>query len=274
MLGAIHTLNILLPILYAVTFYAYYRDFTKQSAALHSSKRIFLFVTLIINTFYLLARTTEFNHPPITTKFEIFAVLGFSIAFSYFILELLSDIRGTGVFIIGIALVFQVISSIFIEDLTEVQEILRNRLLGLHVISALLGYSGFTMSAVYGLLFTILYKEIKLNKFGLIFNRLPSLETLEKLSFYSVVIGFVLLTFAISIGVVWLPDAFPDFSYLDPKLVSTLLIWIIFGIGIMVKVVGNWYGKKVIKFFLTGYLITLLSMFFSNVLIKSFHAFY
>lgn len=274
MLDTINTLNIVLPILYGATFFAYYWDFVKQKQTLHNAKRIFLFVTVAVHIFYLLSRTIEFNHPPITNKNEIFTILGFAIAFSYFVLELLSDIRGTGVFIIAIALIFQVISSIFIQDLSEVQEVLRNRLLGLHVISALLGYSGFTMSAVYGLLFTILYKEIKLNKFGLIFDRLPSLETLEKMSFYSVVIGFVLLTFAITIGVVWLPEAFPNFSYLDPKLVSTLLIWIIFGVGIMVKVVGNWYGKKVIKFFLIGYLITILSMIFSNVLAKSFHTFY
>jgi hypothetical protein len=37
---------------------------------------------------------------------------------------------------------------------------------------------------------SLLYKEIKENKYGLIFQRLPNLEILEKLSFYSAVIGF------------------------------------------------------------------------------------
>ena len=79
--------------------------------------------------------------------------LSCSICFSYFLLELLTDIRWTGVFIIFFSVIFQIISSFFIEDLIEVPEVLRSNLLGLHVFSALLGYSGITVSAVYGVLF-------------------------------------------------------------------------------------------------------------------------
>ncbi len=273
MIDTLNIINILLPFFYLATLSAYFIDFRKENKSIHNSKRIFLFVTLIIHLLYLLMRTTEFDHPPITTKFEIFTVLSFSIACAYFILELLTDIRGTGLFIIIFSLIFQIVSSLFIQDLVEVQEVLRSRLLGLHVISALLGYAGFTISAVYGVLFFLLYKEIKLNKFGLIFERLPSLETLEKLSFYSVIIGFVLITIAIVIGVVWLPIAFPDFSYLDPKLIATGIVWLIYAVGIMTKLFANWYGKKVIVFTLTGFTLAILSMMLSNLIASSFHTF-
>ena len=266
-------MNILLPVLYAFTLGAYWYDFTYEKKNLTNSKRIFLFVTVVLHVFYLFARTIEFNHPPITTKFEIFTVLAFSIAFSYFLLELLTDIRGTGLFIILFALIFQLVSSLFIEDLMEVKEVLRNRLLGLHVISALLGYSGITISAVYGVLFIILYKSLKLSKFGLIFKRLPSLETLEKLSFYSLVIGFILLTIAIIIGSIWLPAAFPDFSYWDPKLISTGIVWIIYGAGIIAKLAANWYGKKVITFSLVGFVMTIISLMLGVFFENSFHMF-
>ncbi len=274
MIDTIHSINIILPVFYAVSIFVYLQAFRKQTEILTNSKRIFLFVTLLLHTFYLLSRTNEFNHPPITSQFEIFTLLAFSIGFSYFVLELLTDIRGTGVFIITIAFIFQVISSCFIKDNFIVPEVLRNRLLGIHVISAILGYSGFAMSAVYGILFMMLYKSIKLSTFGLIFSRLPSLETLEKLNFYSVVIGYVFLTIAMIIGIIWLPDAFPDFSFLDPKLVTTTLIWIIFGTGIMAKLIGHWYGKKVIIFTIVGFIIAILSIALTNIIATSFHAFY
>lgn len=274
MIKTIHFLNILLPILYLATLLVYGYDFFKEKKTLTNSKRIFLFVTLFLHIFYLLARTIEFDHPPITNKFEIFTILAFAISFSYFILELLTDIRGTGLFIILFSLIFQVISSLFIEDLIEVQEILRNRLLGLHVISALLGYSGVTVSAVYGLLFLMLYKQIKFGNFGLIFNRMPSLETLEKLSFNALLIGFTLLTVAIVIGAIWLPSAFPDFSYTDPKLISTGIVWIIYGAGIITKLSAQWYGKKVIYFSLVGFAFMIASMSLTNIFSSSFHSFY
>ncbi|MBU1097410.1 MAG: cytochrome c biogenesis protein [Bacteroidetes bacterium] len=274
MLNIIHILNLLLPVLYLITVSAYYVDFIRKTAKLQNLKRYSLLITVALHLIYLLLRTIEFDHLPMTNKFEVFSLLALNIALCYVILEIWSDVRETGLFILTIPVIFQFLSSAFIKDLVDVPTVLNNKLLGIHVVSALLGYSGFAVSAVYGVLYYILYKELKLNKFGLVFNRLPSLEHLEKLSYYSVICGFIFLTFAMIIGIVWLPQAFPNFSYLDPKLISTTVFWIIFGVGIMAKAVGNWYGKKVIKFYLIGFVVAMLSMFFANVLVKSFHVFY
>ncbi|MDQ7817586.1 MAG: cytochrome c biogenesis protein CcsA [Melioribacteraceae bacterium] len=274
MIPTLELINILLPFLYLLTFSTYAFDFYNEKRFLANSKRIFLFTTLIVHIFYLLIRTIEFDHTPITNKFEIFSILAFSISFSYFVLELLTDVRGTGSFIILFSLMFQIVSSLFIEHNYVVPEVLRNRLLGIHVISALLGYSGITISAVYGLLFLLLYKNLRANKFGLIFNRLPSLEILEKLSFYSLMIGFVLLTAAIVIGIVWLPSTFPDFSYGDPKLIGTAFVWIIYGAGIISKIAANWYGRKVIFFSLAGFVFAVVSLILTSTFANTFHSFY
>lgn len=273
MLNTIHFSNGLLPLLYILTFGIYLYDFIKENDKVSNSKRVFLFITLFIHVLYLIFRTIEFNHPPITNKFEIFTVLAFCLSFAYFLLELVTDIRRTGAYIIIFSLIFQLISTIFIQDLIEVKEVLRNRLLGIHVISALLGYSGFIIAAVYGVLFFMLYKELKSNRFGLIFQRLPSLEILEKLNFYSVVIGFIMLSISIMIGFIWLPQAFPDFSYYDPKLISVCLVWFVYLIGILSKLIAKLYGKKVIIFSLVGLIFAIFSLILSNI-IESFHSFY
>ena len=165
MIPALHVLNVILPILYLATFGIYFYDFMKGEKKFINTKRLFLFITLIVHVVYIIQRTIAFDHPPITNVFEIFTVLALAICFSYFLLELVTDIRGTGPFIIIISFIFQFISSLLIQDLVIVKEVLRNNLLGAHVISALLGYSGFTISAVYGFLYLTLYKDIKLNKF-------------------------------------------------------------------------------------------------------------
>ncbi len=274
MIPVIHFLNFLLPLLYVITFGVYFYDFMKGEKKFINIKRLFLFITLVIHIVYLLLRTIEFDHPPITNVFEIFTVLAFAITFSYFILELVTDIRGTGPFIIIISFIFQIISTALIPDQPEVKEVLRNNLLGIHVISALLGYSGFTISAVYGFLYLTLYKDLKHNRFGLIFNRLPNLEVLERMSFYSAVIGFILLTIAITIGIIWLPQAFPDFSFLDPKLIGTSLVWVLYGLGIITKIFAKWKGKKLIVLSITGFLIAIFSTIVSNFIAQSFHSFY
>ena len=237
-------------------------------------KKFFFSFVLLYHIIYLLLRTIEFDHPPITNVFEIFTVLAFAISFSYFILELVTDISGTGLFIIIISIIFQIISSAFIPDVYQVKEVLRNHLLGIHVFSALIGYSAITISAVYGFLYLLLFKDIKLNKFGLVFNRLPSLEVLERLSFISAIIGFSLLSMAILIGIIWLPKAFPHFSYIDPKLIGTLLVWVLYGLGISSKIFGKWQGKKVILLSIVGFVIAIFSTIVTNFIARSFHSFY
>ncbi|MBK7266723.1 MAG: cytochrome c biogenesis protein CcsA [Ignavibacteriales bacterium] len=273
MLETIHILNYLLPLLYVAVFAVYLTDFYKDKPALHNIKRIFLFVTLIIHTIYLVLWTIHFDHPPITTKFEIFSVLAFSIGFSYFLIELSTDIRATGTFILAISIIFQVISTLFIEDVIDVPEVLKNRLLGLHVISALCGYTGVTISAVYALLFTVQYKRIKLNQFGLVFNRLPSLELLEKLAVSSIMVGFALLTIAILIGTIWLPSAFPNFSYLDPKLLATGVVWLFYGAGLIVRFTTGLYGKKFMTYSIAGFIIAMISLGITGIIGSTFHQF-
>lgn len=274
MIPAIHTINILLPIFYLVAFLTYIYDFVEEKSPFRNAKRLVLFIALVFQLFYIFARTIEFNHPPITNRFEIFTILAFSLACCYFVLELLTDIRGTGVFILFLSLIFQTISTIFIQDLVNVPEVLRNRMLGMHVISALLGYSGITISAVHSTLYLMLYHSLKTKKYGLIFNRLPNIEILEKLSFSSMIIGFVLLTISIVIGIVWLPEAFPNFSYFDPKLVTTGIVWVLYGVGIILKLSSNLYGRKFVNFSIAGFITAMFSLVLGNLLASSFHTFY
>lgn len=274
MLLTINFLNIVLPILYLFTLIIYIFDFYKPKAILSNSKRVILFIGLLTHILYLMFRMIEFDHPPITNKFEIFSIISFSIAFSYFILELITDIRMTGSFIILFSFIFQTISSIFIPNNFSVPEILRNRSLGLHVFGAILGYSSFTISAVYGFLYLLLYKNLRSNKFGILFERLPSLETLEKLNIYSTIIGFVLLSMAIIVGIVWLPDAFPNFNFLDAKLIGTILVWCVYVFVIFKKYFTELTGKNIIYYTLVGYSFAILSLIITNTFAKTFHSFY
>lgn len=273
MITIIHILNILLPILYAALVSAYWVDFKSETRKFAVTRKVGLYAILVIHFVYIMLRTVEFNHPPITTKFEIFTVLAFSVCFSYAVLEQVTDIRKTGAFILLMSLAFQLVSTFFINDLMEVPEVLRSRLLGMHVVAALLGYAGISISAVYGLLYLTLHKRIKKSSFGLFFDRLPSLELLEKLSFNSLMIGFVMLTVAIMIGGIWLPAAFPDFSYMDPKLVSTGIVWAFYGSGTLISKMNDWYGKKVIWFSLIGFVLSMFSLVLSIFISNSFHNF-
>lgn len=263
-----------LPFLYAALVGVYALAFFRNARSLELLKTRALAVVLLCHLVYLIARTAAFDHPPITNVFEILTLLAAAMAFSYLYIELRTQVRNTGVFILAVAFLFQTVSSIFVRDLVEIPEYLHSLVLGFHVSTALFGYTGISLSAVYGLLYLMLYHDIKSSRFGLIYNRLPNLEGLETLSHKAEVFGFVMLGIAILIGVVWLPAVFADFSYLDPKLVATLAIWVLYAAGLWAKRKFGWKGRKTMVLSLVGFGVIFFSMMVVNTYLSSFHRFH
>ena len=273
MLVIIQILNIIMPVLYGLLLTFYLIDFYWEKSIKAGYNRTFLFATIALHFVYMIMRAFEFSHFLITTKYELFTSIAFTIATAYIIIEILTKVKITGFIILVFPFLFQLISSLFIRDIYQVKEVLRNPLLGLHVISALLGVSAFIISAVYGFLFVILYNRIKRRKYGVFFDKLPSLEVMEKMSFISLFVGFIILTVSIIIGAIWLPVAFPEFSHIDPKLISSIFIWLVYALGITMKIKFKWYGKKLIILSIFGMFIVIISMMIPYVFKSSFHNF-
>ncbi|NOX18453.1 MAG: cytochrome c biogenesis protein CcsA [Chlorobi bacterium] len=271
--NAIHILSVATTVFYFITFLLYLNNFFKERKAFETIKRTFLFFTLVIHIVYLVERSVYFDHLPITTPFEIFSLLAFAIAFIYFLIEIMTDIKGTGVFILLFAFIFQTKSALFSADKFNVSSVLNNYPLGSHVITAILGLTGMSIAFAYSLMYFLLYKNIKSNKFSTIFNRLPNLEILEKLSFYSITIGLFLLTVSIIIGFIWLPSAFKDFSYFDPKILSTMMTWLIYAALIILKLSGSLSGKRFSFYSMIAFVVSIALIMSSAMFKSSFHDF-
>lgn len=272
--SAIEILVILMPIMYLGLVALYALAFFGDNPNAERRKSGFLIATIATHLVYLIVRTIAFDHPPITTVFEIMTVLAACIAVGYMYIEVRTRAKNTGFFILLLALVFQTVSSMYIKDLTVISPVLRSRLLGFHVSTALLGYAAISLSAAYGFLYLMMYHEIKSSRFGLIYNRLPNLEMLEKMSHKAELFGFWMLSVAILIGLVWLPKAFEDFSYWDPKLIGTLFIWALYAIGLSAKRKFGWQGRRTMIIAIVGFGFVFLSMTVINLYMSGFHSFH
>ena len=284
----VDVLVVLVPLLYAALVAVYAISFFGNKPVVERFKTSLLLATVACHLLYIGLRTVAFDHPPITTVFEIMTMLAACISVAYTYIELrtkaslpaedsgraASQAGNTGLFILLLAFIFQTVSSINIKGLTEIAPILRSRLLGFHVTTALLGYTAISLSAVYGFLYLMLYREIKSSSFGLIYSRLPNLEMLEKMSSKSEIFGFAMLTVAISIGLIWLPRAFENFSYFDPKLIGTMTVWILYAISLAAKKSLGWQGRKMMIVSLIAFGFVFLSMTVINLYMSGFHSFY
>jgi ABC-type uncharacterized transport system permease subunit len=266
--------NYLLPLFYFALVWTYGKAFFADKHWAKHAKTPILICTIALHLLSLAVRTILFRHPPVTTIFEIFTVLACSISITYFVIELRSQHKETGYFILNIAFFFQLASSVFIKDTPEVPEILRSPLFGVHVSSALLGYAAITIAGAFGLMYLMLYHEMKATRFGVVYKKLPTLEALERMTFTAVKLAFLLLSIAILFGFIWLNYAIANPNYFDPKLVGTVLVWAMYGFLVIAKTRYGWKGRKVMILSIIGFLISIFSMTIINIFFSRFHKFY
>lgn len=273
----IEILNNLLPVLYGIVVILYGVSFfsKKEASSLEVAKlrRPVLIIILLVHGAYFALRIMTYGHAPITTSYEILTLLAFSITLNYFFVELRTNVRDTGFFILIIAGMAQLISTIFIKELREINPVLRNYLLGFHVSFILIGYSAITISGIYGFLYILLFRSIKESRFGSFYKRLPSLYLLERLTFSALVFGFIFLTLTILIGLIWLPHSVDNFSYSDPKLVATFIVWTLYAAGFIGRSLGSFQSKTLMKMAFAAFVFTMLSVAFVNIFLSSFHRF-
>ena len=259
--------------LYFALVWTYGKSFFRDLPWAKKSKSTVLLAVLATHFVFLLARTVSFSHPPVTSIPEILTMLAFSVSATYGVIERRSRAKETGYFILNIAFFFQLFSSLFIRDIPTVPEIFKSFWFGFHITNALLGYASITISAAYGLLYLMLYHEIKAHRFGVIYKKLPNLETLERMNFIAISLAFIFLSLAITAGMIWLPIAFPGNSYADPKLIGTASIWLMYGVGFISKMRGLLRGRSLMVLSIGGFVVAAFSMTLINLFFSNFHRF-
>jgi len=265
-------LNVSLPILYLFTIFLYGLAFFLDEQFGIRNRTRFLMGALVVHFIYIISHTLLTGHPPVTSVFEIMTVVAFTIAAAYLYIESRSRVKETGMFILALAFLFEVLSAAFIKNDVHIKPIFKSSVLGVHVACAMIGYSALAISAVYGGLYLMMYHEIRSSKFGIVYRKLPDLQTLEKLSYRSIYLGFIFLSIVILIGYVWLPATIDNFSYSDPKLIITDIVWAIYFTALLFRRAMRWTGRTVIIVSMIGFALTVVSMVAVNAM-HSFHNF-
>jgi ABC-type transport system involved in cytochrome c biogenesis permease subunit len=262
----------LLPVLYLAAFIDYVIVFATEKPTARRLARPLLVTAVGANIAYFLAFTLFFQHIPMVTVFQVLGAVGFAVAATYLWVETRAGTPYTGPFILGLVLVFQVLNTLFPKLDREVPEILQSLLFNIHVTAAVLGYSAFALSAVFGVLYLLQYRVIRHKIFGLVFRRLPSLDILDRMNFYAVRFGFVFLTVAIIVGSIWSRHIYGAVQ-IDPKVLVAILTWVVYGFALVGRQFTTWRGPRMAFSSVVGFVVILFSMFAVNFFLTRFHVF-
>ena len=273
MTQTIKAINVLLPLLYglALVLYALYFS-TKQSGTGKWASRLLL-AGIVVHLGYLVFKGLYFEYFPITNSFESFSMIAFDVAVIYYIIERLNKEGKTGLFFMAIVFLFQVVSSMFIENTGEHSELLSNPMFGIHTSLTLLGVSALAVSALYGLMYWMLAKEIKAHRFGVIYEGMPALERLENMGRMASLAGLVTLGLGIFLGHLWAYKILGYFFKADPKIVITDVAWISYAVGWLIVWRRGLSGLRLSRWAFWGFILFFVAIMVVNMLGNTFHKF-
>jgi ABC-type uncharacterized transport system permease subunit len=260
---AVPTLYIVTLVLYGLHFFGKARHWARFARPAFS-------VTLAIHALYLADFILAHRRIPLASAPEILTVVAFMTGVAYFWVETRTRDLSTGVFLLGFTTLVQFASSGRIVLDLQVPDLLRRASFGIHTGAAILGYSAFAVSAIYGVLFLLLYRELKSTHFGLFYRRMPPLEVLGQMNIRAAVLGLGSLTLAIVAGVVWASRLYPGFAR-DPMFLITLMVWIIYATTIFAWYRLGWRGKRAIYLSICGFVLMGLALVAVNAFLHSFH---
>lgn len=141
-----------------------------------------------------------------------------------------------------------------------------------HVMLALLAYGALTVALVAAFLQIIEENRLKSKKrLDKVFRKFPPLETLESLTYKAVSVSFIFLTLVIITGGLR-ANMLPAWEkwWADPKILSAVATWAVFGAYIAGRVFFGWRGRRASFIVIIGFLVAIFA-YFVNYIFPSIH---
>ncbi len=121
---------------------------------------------------------------------------------------------------------------------------LRTGWLFAHIALIFTGYAALILSFGASVLYLIQERSLKSKKGAGILARLPALEVIDEIGFRSLLLGFPFMTLGLIAGTVVAQAAYGTVNLLDPKILLSILMWIVYLLLLYTRWNAGWRGRR------------------------------
>ncbi len=217
-------------------------------------------IGLAANFLALVNRVSLSGRLPLSNGYEFLLSFAFITVLMYLLYEILSDNQKAGgvVMLLNTLLITAIIVLMpqQIGETTPLMPALKSPWLTVHVITAIIAYSAFTLAA------------------GLAIIQLRNAISADDSSIYRIVsAGFAMLSLSIVLGAIWAEQVWGSYWTWDPKETWALVTWIIYAIYLHLHRQRGWRGNNARILIIIGFLLVLFTFFGVNYLLPGLHSY-
>ncbi|MDQ7074804.1 MAG: cytochrome c biogenesis protein CcsA [Gammaproteobacteria bacterium] len=135
--------------------------------------------------------------------------------------------------------------------------------LQIHILVSVLAYSMLSLAALQALLFSLQNRNLHNHHPGGFIRALPPLYLMEVILFQMINIGFILLSFSLLSGFLYLEDMFAQ--HIVHKTILSLFAWGMFATLLIGRRLSGWRGKLAVRWTLSAAALLMLAYFGSKL---------
>jgi cytochrome c-type biogenesis protein CcsB len=214
----------------------------------------------LLHTLALVMRGVELGRPPIGTLVEALSVVGWAAVLLTLWAERHYGVKVLGAFVLPVVSAFGVSAVALPGGLSDLGPALKSAWIWVHVILALLGMGAFVLNFAGGVMYLLQERQLKAKRPGPFYYRLPSLETLDRMTYRTLTLGFPFLTLGLLLGLFWAQTAWGSVFAFDPLALFSSVAWLVYAGTLSARAVAGWRGRRAAYFAVFGFGVLVLTL--------------
>ncbi len=172
------------------------------------------------------------------------SLLAFLIMTVFMLFYLRYRTTSPGIFVYPIVFLLSFASAIGQRPLALATPLLRNSWTIVHIVLIFTGYAGLFLSFGASLLYLLQESALKSKQPGGFVGRLPALQVIDEMGYRALLLGFPFMTFGLVAGSVLAENKYGSFFFTDPKVLLSIVMWLVYMILLYTRWSSGWRGRK------------------------------
>lgn len=244
----------------------------QQKPVFRLSYRILL-AGFFLHTLFLGYQYYSLGTAPVLGLKSSLAFFSWAIIGAYLLFHLKFGLMVLGSFVAPLAAILMILSSSIPGGEILVKPMFRSIWLTAHIGIIFIGEGIFTVTFFAAIMYLIQERQIKKKKFGSFYTRLPSLETLDSINYYSLISGFPFLTVGMITGAIFAQSALGSYWQWDPKEVWAIITWLFYAVLLHQRITVGWRGRRAAFMSIVSYFVLIFTFVGVSLWMSDYHSF-
>lgn len=270
MLQVENTLFTVVMLLYFAAMILYFAFIAVKKEALSRVALALQAAGFVLHTAALVCRGIGAGRLPMTNQYEFATAFAWGLCLVSLVFVVKFKFPVLGSFAAPVIFLIIGYAAMQSKEVRELMPALRSNWLGFHVSTAIIAYGAFGVSFVLSVIFLL---RDRMKEKGFLDQHIPDREKLDIISYRSVALGLLFLTFTILTGAIWAERAWGSYWSWDPKETWSLVTWIIYATYLHLRIRKGWIGRAAAIFAAVGFVAVMFTYIGVNTFLPGVHSY-